>query len=223
MKKKVNRKYIIARLWKYICRYKGLAAAAVFLTITSNVLALIGPALSGEAVNAVEPGQGAVDFHKVFFYCAVMAVIYALSAILSYILSRVMIRLSRNIVLRMRKDVFDKLMDLPVGYFDSHHTGDIISRISYDIDTVNASLSNDLLQICTSVITVVGSFIGMLLRFAAASGCVCYNDTGHDSVYETQDCESPSAFQTAVKKAWRTKRIFRGNGIRSQDYKSISP
>lgn len=163
MKKKVNRKYIIARLWKYICRYKGLAAAAVFLMITSNVLALIGPALSGEAVNAVEPGQGAVDFHKVFFYCAVMAVIYALSAILSYILSRVMIRLSRNIVLRMRKDVFDKLMDLPVGYFDSHHTGDIISRISYDIDTVNASLSNDLLQICTSVITVVGSFIGMLL------------------------------------------------------------
>ena len=163
MKKKVNRKYIIARLWKYICRYKGLAAAAIFLTITSNVLALIGPALSGEAINAVEPGPGAVDFGRVFFYCAVMAVIYALSALLSYILSRVMIRLSRNIVQRMRKDVFDKLMDLPVGYFDSHHTGDIISRISYDIDTVNASLSNDLLQICTSVITVVGSFIGMLL------------------------------------------------------------
>ena len=163
MKKKVNRKYIIARLWKYICRYKGLAAAAIFLTVTSNVLALIGPALSGEAINAVEPGPGAVDFGRVFFYCAVMAVIYALSALLSYILSRVMIRLSRNIVQRMRKDVFDKLMDLPVGYFDSHHTGDIISRISYDIDTVNASLSNDLLQICTSVITVVGSFIGMLL------------------------------------------------------------
>lgn len=163
MKKKVNRKHIIARLWKYICRYKGLAVAAIFLTITSNVLALIGPALSGEAINAVEPGRGAVDFGRVFFYCAVMAVIYALSALLSYILSRVMIRLSRNIVQRMRKDVFDKLMDFPVGYFDSHHTGDIISRISYDIDTVNASLSNDLLQICTSVITVVGSFIGMLL------------------------------------------------------------
>ena len=163
MKKKVNRKYIIARLWKYICRYKGLAVAAIFLTITSNVLALIGPALSGEAINAVEPGRGAGDFGRVFFYCAVMAVIYALSALLSYILSRVMIRLSRNIVQRMRKDVFDKLMDLPVGYFDSHHSGDIISRISYDIDTVNASLSNDLLQICTSVITVVGSFIGMLL------------------------------------------------------------
>ena len=58
MKKKVNRKYIIARLWKYICRYKGLAVAAIFLTITSNVLALIGPALSGEAINAVEPGRG---------------------------------------------------------------------------------------------------------------------------------------------------------------------
>lgn len=63
----------------------------------------------------------------------------------------------------MRKDLFDKLIELPVRFFDSHQTGDIISRISYDIDTVNASLSNDLLQIATSVITVVGSLIMMLM------------------------------------------------------------
>lgn len=63
----------------------------------------------------------------------------------------------------MRSDVFNKLLELPVRYFDSHQTGEIISRISYDIDTVNASLSTDLLQIFTSVITVVGSLIMMLL------------------------------------------------------------
>jgi len=62
----------------------------------------------------------------------------------------------------MRNDVFEKLVDLPLHYFDSHQTGDIISRISYDIDTVNASLSSDLLQICTSAITVVGSLVMML-------------------------------------------------------------
>ena len=63
----------------------------------------------------------------------------------------------------MRQQVFDRLTELPVRFFDGHQTGDIVSRISYDIDTVNASLSNDLLQIAASVITVVGSFIMMVV------------------------------------------------------------
>ena len=62
----------------------------------------------------------------------------------------------------MRQDVFEKLMSLPVGYFDIHQTGDIISRISYDIDTVNASLSNDLVQLLTTVITVAGALVMMI-------------------------------------------------------------
>lgn len=75
---------------------------------------------------------------------------YALSSLLSYILSVLMIRLSQKVVYQMRREVVDKLLSLPVGFFDRTQTGDIVSRISYDIDTVNASLSNDLLQICTS-------------------------------------------------------------------------
>lgn len=63
----------------------------------------------------------------------------------------------------MRRDVFNKLMSLPVGFFDKLQAGDLINRISYDIDTVNASLSNDIIQISTGVITVVGSFISMLV------------------------------------------------------------
>jgi ATP-binding cassette subfamily B protein len=74
-----------------------------------------------------------------------------------------MIHLSQKVIFKMRNDIFDKLADLPVRYFDSHQTGDIISRISYDIDTVNASLSTDLLQIFTSVITVAGSLAMMLI------------------------------------------------------------
>ena len=161
-KRNVNKKYILLRLWSYIYNFKLFVVAAIFLTITSNVLALIGPMLSGRAINAIEPGAGAVDFKTVFFYCGLMVIFYAASALLSYILSILMINLSQKIVFKMRKYLFDKLLDLPVGFFDSHHTGDIISRISYDIDTVNASLSNDLLQICTSFITVIGSFLGML-------------------------------------------------------------
>lgn len=121
----------------------------------SNLLALLGPMLSGAAINAIDLDTG-VDFDAVLYYCALMAVFYAASSVLSYILSVMMIRLSQKIIRRMRQDVFEKLMTLPVGYFDRLQAGDIINRISYDIDTVNASLSNDILQAATGIITVVG-------------------------------------------------------------------
>jgi ATP-binding cassette subfamily B multidrug efflux pump len=153
---------ILLRLGMYLLRHKALVFCCLMLTISSNLLALVGPALSGYAINAIEPGKGAVIFQEVFYYCFLMAIFYIGSSILSYILSALMIILSQKIVYQMRKEVFEKFADLPVNYFDRHQTGDLLSRISYDIDVVNASLSNDLLQICTSVITVVGSFIMML-------------------------------------------------------------
>lgn len=157
-----DRRYVLIRLWGYLYRYKWLLILALFLTVTSNLLGLVGPMLSGYAIDAIH-GPGNVDFPKVFFYAAMMIIFYAVSSLLTYILTRITINFSQKIIYQMRKDVFDKLMELPVGYFDRTQTGDIVSRISYDIDTVNASLSNDLLQICTSVITVVGSLIMMLM------------------------------------------------------------
>ena len=62
----------------------------------------------------------------------------------------------------MREDVFNKLVELPVSYFDKHQVGDIISKFSYDIDTINTSLSSDLIQICASTITVIGSLLMMI-------------------------------------------------------------
>ena len=109
----------------------------------------------------MEPGQA--DFPTIFLYCGLMVAFYAVSSLLSYILSILMIQLSQKIVYQMRQQVFNRLTELPVGYFDTHQTGDIVSRISYDIDTVNASLSNDLVQIAASVITVVGSFLMMVV------------------------------------------------------------
>ena len=84
------------------------------------------------------------------------------SAAMSYGLQVLMLTISRKVVYRMRQDVFERLMTLPVGYFDIHQTGDTISRISYDIDTVNASLSNDLVQLLTTVITVAVALVMML-------------------------------------------------------------
>lgn len=151
------------RLWGYLRHYPWMVAAAMLLTITGNLLALFGPYLSGQAIDAIGLQTGGVDFPSVFFYCACMAVFYILSSVLSYLLSVLMIHLSQRVVFRMREDVFRHLVELPVRYFDSHQTGDIISRISYDIDTVNASLSNDLLQIAASTITIVGSLVMMLV------------------------------------------------------------
>lgn len=136
---------------------------ALILTIASNLFSLVGPMLSGYAIDAIEPGQGAVVFERVFYYAGLMVLFYLVSSVLSYILSVLMIQISRKVVYRMRKDVFHRLMDLPVGYFDTHQTGDIISRLSYDIDTVNTSLSNDLIQILTTIITVIGALAMMIV------------------------------------------------------------
>lgn len=163
IEKPKDRKKVLLRLWTYIWAHKWMALAAVLLTVTSNLLALLGPMLSGEAIDAIGIDPGSANFPRVFFYCLLMIIFYAVSSLLSYILSILMIQLSQKIVFQMRQQVFDRLTQLPVRYFDGHQTGDIISRISYDIDTVNASLSNDLLQIAASVITVVGSFIMMVV------------------------------------------------------------
>ena len=158
-----DRKKVLIRLWGYLFQHKWTIAAALLLTFVSNLLALLGPLLSGLAIDYIGVGPGEANFPMVFWYCGLMLVFYIVSSGLSYILSVLMVKLSQKIVYQMRKDLFDKLIELPVRFFDSHQTGDIISRISYDIDTVNASLSNDLLQIATSVITVVGSLIMMLM------------------------------------------------------------
>lgn len=144
-------------------QYKWLLLLALFLTIGSNLFSLIGPMLSGYAIDAIEPGFQKVEFEKVFYYIILMIGFYIVSSFLSYLLSILMIYISRKVVYRMRKDVFDNLLMLPVGYFDTHQTGDIISCISYDIDTVNTSLSSDLVQIFATIITVIGSFSMMIV------------------------------------------------------------
>lgn len=158
-----NRKGTMLRLGAYMMKYKFLLLLALALTVGSNVMALIGPMLSGYAIDAIELGEGKVDFSRVFYYAGLMVVFYLFSSLLSYALAVLMINISRKVVYRMRHDVFHRLLELPVGYFDTHQTGDIISRISYDIDTVNTSLSNDIVQILTTVITVIGALFMMVV------------------------------------------------------------
>ena len=165
---KGRRTQILGRVLRYMLHYKWAMLAAFVMMLASNLLALAGPALSGIVINAINPfdganAKGAVDFDTVKVYCIILIIFYAVSAVMSYILAVLMAWISQRISYTMRKEVFAHLTELPVSYFDTHQTGEIVSHISYDIDTVNASLSHDLLQICASVITVVGSLIMMLI------------------------------------------------------------
>lgn len=157
-----NKKAAMVRLLRYFLSYKWRVLAAFLLMVGSNLFALLGPWLSGAAIDAIDLETG-VDFAAVGFYCLWMAIFYVASSALSYLLTVLMVRLSQTIVRAMRQDVFDKILSLPVGELDRVAAGDLINRISYDINTVNASLSNDILQAATGVITVIGAFIGMVL------------------------------------------------------------
>ncbi len=162
IEKPKDTKKTLLRLAKYLGHQKHLLFLALVLTLSANTLSLIGPKLAGNAIDAIGTEIGNVDFNTVFYYCGLMISFYLLASIMSLILSRLMITISQKISYQMRKDLFEKLVDLPVGYYDTHAAGDVVSRMSYDIDTVNTSLSSDLLHIATSIMTVVGSLAMMI-------------------------------------------------------------
>ncbi len=159
----IHKGKLIGRLWKYLGRNRILIVMAVLLSLSSSLLSLYGPKLSGKAINAIDVKPGTpIDFDVIWRCAALMLICYISSSILTYLLNVVMIRLSRRVAKQMRRDVFDKLVTLPVGFFDRYQTGDIISTITYDVDTVNQTLSTDLLQILQSTVTILVSFIYML-------------------------------------------------------------
>ncbi len=158
---------ILRRLWGYLAQYRWMLALAVLLSVGGNLLALWGPTLSGRAIDAIRPGPGAVDMPTVLHYAGLMLVFYLLSAVLGYLLASLMVTLSRRVVRQMRQQLFDHLTRLPVRFYDDRAVGDLLSVLSYDVDTINASLSNDLVQLLASAITVLGS-LGMMLAISPA-------------------------------------------------------
>ena len=152
--------YILRRILAYLGPSKWAMLLACLFSVLGNSLALLSPRLSGLAIDAIS--REGVDFPTVYRYALLMILTAVLSAGISLAQSAVMIRISRRIVRRMRQDLYDHLTVLPVSFFDTHQTGDVISIISYDVDTVGSSLSTDITQMISSLITVVGSFSMML-------------------------------------------------------------
>ncbi|MBQ8815136.1 MAG: ABC transporter ATP-binding protein [Lachnospiraceae bacterium] len=152
----------LLRILRYVSRYRYLLGLTLILCLVSNVLALWGPSLAGSAIAEAEAGPGKVNFDNVYYYAKRMLIVYVSSSLLTLTINFLMMNIGRMIAKQMRNDVFFKLMTLPVGFFDRNAAGDIISRVSYDIDILSTCICTDIVQIMTSLVTVIGSLIMML-------------------------------------------------------------
>ncbi len=157
-----NTRGTLRRTLQYLSAYKYLLFFAVALSLISNLLVLQGPKYAGSAIQEAAAGAGKVDFDAVFYYAKRMLLVYVASSLLTVAINISMTTLSKRIARKMRKDVFDKLMRLPVCFFHNNSAGDIISRVSYDVDVVSTCIATDIAQIMTSLVTVIGSFLMMV-------------------------------------------------------------
>lgn len=161
-RRRVNVKYIFSNLGRYLRPYAALFVLVFFASLAGTALSLVGPRLCGLAIDHIK-ADGTTDMSEIWRYAAVLAGVYILSGALTYLSSLGMSWLSRCVVKRIRADIFKKLMSLPVSYFDTRQAGDIISVLSYDLDTLGESLSNDTMMVLTSAVTIVGSLVMMLV------------------------------------------------------------
>ncbi|MBQ9307046.1 MAG: ABC transporter ATP-binding protein [Clostridia bacterium] len=185
MRKPRDAKGTLRRLLSYMGQFRLVIALVALMCIGSNLLALWGPNLAGSAINEAAAGVGKVNFERVRYYAVRMLICYGLSSVLTILIHVTMVNISKRIGNRMRQDVFDKLMRLPVGFFDRNQAGDIISRVSYDIDVISTSMSTDVVSILTSLVTVVGS-VAMMISISLPLSAVALVTVPVSVIYATQ-------------------------------------
>ena len=161
-KRRVNVGYITKNLGRYLKPDAALFVLIFFASLAGTALSLLGPQVCGMAIDLIEPGGG-TDMGAIAVYAAVLVAVYIASGILSYLSSIGLSYLSRCVIKRIRTDIFARLLSLPVSYFDDRQAGDIISVLSYDLDTLGESLANDVMMVLTSAVTIIGSLVMMLV------------------------------------------------------------
>ncbi|HHW08391.1 MAG TPA: ABC transporter ATP-binding protein [Firmicutes bacterium] len=156
-------KAVLIRLWGYLQRQKWALLLAFLLVIGSSLVSLVGPFLIGEAVDYITPGPGAVNFAGLRFIAGVMLIVYIFSATSAWFQNWILVGISQTTVHDLRKDLFYKVQKLPVKFFDMRTHGEIMSRLANDVENVSNTLANSTTQFFSSVITVSGALIAMLL------------------------------------------------------------
>ncbi|KPU45489.1 putative ABC transporter ATP-binding protein [Oxobacter pfennigii] len=149
----------LIRLWGYLSRRKRKLIGVFSLVILSSLLMLTGPMLIGMAIdNYIVPG----DFDGLLRMIIIMMVIYVFSAAASWLQSYTMTRVSQDTVADIRNDVFSRLQILPLRFFDSKTHGELMSRVTNDIENISHTLNQSTTQVFSSVITVIGTLAAML-------------------------------------------------------------
>lgn len=157
-------------LLRYMDEYRYRVLLVMILAAGSSAFSIVGPKLLGkvttklfEGLMAWYSGSGLLtDFAYIRKFIIILVFLYVISAILSYLQSYIMSEVSMKITYRFRKDISEKMNRLPLRYYDGHTHGEILSRITNDVDTVNQTLNQSLTQIISSIATVTGVMIMML-------------------------------------------------------------
>ena len=158
------------KLLQYISEYYRQIVVVMFFAVGSCVFSIVGPKILGKATTKLFEGVLAwmagtgllTDFRYIRNYILLLIVLYILSAILSYLQGYIMSGVSMKITYRFRRDISEKINRLPLAYFDSKTHGEVLSRITNDVDTVSHTLNQSLTQIITSVTTLIGVLVMML-------------------------------------------------------------
>ena len=157
------------KLMGYLTQYKiGLLLVVIF-AIGSTIFNIAGPKILGKAttelfhglINKVSGGSG-IDFDKIAKILIGLMCLYVCSALFSFIQGYIMTGISQKLTYRMRKEISEKIDRLPMGYFDKMTHGEILSRITNDVDTLSQSLNQSATQVITSVATIIGVLVMML-------------------------------------------------------------
>ncbi len=160
----------IKRLMKYMKGdYLNIVIVFIF-SIFSTVFLIAGPKIMGKATTEIFDGvmrkisnpQEGIDFSRVLRIVIILAILYTISSVFSYLQSYIMSGVAQRISYNLRKEISEKFNRLPISYYDKNSRGDIISRVTNDVDTLSQTLNQSLMQVVTSIITVIGVFIMML-------------------------------------------------------------
>ena len=148
------------KLMHYVGRYKGsLVLVAVCLIVSSVASVATSYMLKPLLNNYIIPG----DFPGLFRMLLLMGGLFALSSLCSYAYARIMVHVAQHTVAALRQDLFDRLQELPIRYYDRHQSGDLMSRFTNDIDTVSEMLNSSFASIISNVLTFVGTVVMMIV------------------------------------------------------------
>jgi len=157
-----NSLFVLRRIGEYFKEYKLRIAFVLFFTLLSNVLSLLTPVFIGNAVNTMRFDGDIRWMSPLFLNVLWIFLTIVSSAVLAWACQRLLIVAAQSVTNQLRNAIFTKVEVLPVSYFDKTPKGEVLSRLSYDVDTLNTSLSSDVIQGLTGILTVAGSFAMML-------------------------------------------------------------